>query len=103
MDKDQALREVHEIKQVMDDSRRKSNRGYLWGGIAFIVAALVLSGIFPFLGPVLAVGLLAGGIITYRKTNDRLVRGIAGGAIAVGGIMLVAILLVLAGNYYYRG
>jgi hypothetical protein len=39
MDRDQAVQEVHEIKQVMEESRRRSSRGKCW----IIVAAALLT------------------------------------------------------------
>ena len=97
MEKDQALREVQEIKQVMDNSRKRHSRNNIWWGIVLIALAVVVSVIMPLLMPVVAIGLLVSGIIIYRGTNEQPLKSIAAGAIAVGvSMILLTLLMVLA-------
>jgi len=101
MDREQALRDVQEIKQVIDKSRKWSGRGKLWGIIALVVLAMVLSAIVPFLAPIIAIGFIGGGVVVYRRTDDSLTRGVAAGAIAIGIMMLLMTLLVVVGLISY--
>jgi predicted nucleic acid-binding Zn ribbon protein len=95
MEKDQALREVQEIKQVMDNSRKRHSRNNIWWGIVLIALAVVVSVIMPLLMPVVAIGLLVSGIIIYRGTNEQPLKSIAAGFIAVGASMILLTLLVV--------
>jgi Mg2+/citrate symporter len=102
MEKDQALREVQEIKQVMEESRKRYSRNKIWWGIALIVLALVVSVIVPILIPIVAIGLLVSGIIIYRRADEQLLKSIATGAIAVGVLMILLTLLVVLGLMPYH-
>jgi predicted nucleic acid-binding Zn ribbon protein len=95
MEKDQALREVQEIKQVMDNSRKRHSRNNIWWGIVLIALAVVVSVIMPLLMPVVAIGLLVSGIIIYRGDNEQPLKSIAAGFIAVGASMILLTLLVV--------
>lgn len=97
MDKDQALHEVQEIKQVMEESRKRSGRGKYWIGPALALLAMVISGLVPPLAPVIAIGLLVGGVITWRRSSEPLMKAIATGVVAVGIVLLLMTLFVILG------
>jgi predicted nucleic acid-binding Zn ribbon protein len=102
MEKDQALREIQEIRQVIEESRKRYRRNEIWWGIVLIALALVVSVIMPLLIPVVAIGLLVSGIIIYRGANEQPLKSIAAGAIAVGVLMILGtVLLVLALTPYH--
>lgn len=97
MDKDQALREVQEIKQIMDESRKRAGRGKYWIGIAIALLAMAISGLVPPSAPIIAIGLLIGGVITWRRSSEPIMKAIAAGIVTVGIILLLMTLFVVLG------
>ena len=103
MDKDEALREVEEIKQVIDDSRKQSNRRKYWISAVIALAAVVISGlVLPILAPIIAIGLVVGGIIARRRSSDPVMKAIATGAVAIGIVALILTLFVISGLMVWR-
>ena len=102
MDKDQALREVHEIRQVMEESRKRTNRGKYWIVIAAAVLAMVVSGLIPPLAPVIGLGMIAAGIIIWRRNDETLMKGIAAGLIAIGIVLVLLAVFVIIGLVAYQ-
>ena len=94
MDTEQAIRDVQEIKKIMKDSRQKSSRARVWGGLMLILTAMILCIILPILSPLFGTGLLVFGIITIRNTNDSLEKGIAITAISIGGLLILATIVI---------
>jgi flagellar biosynthesis protein FliQ len=104
MEKDQALREVQEIKQIIEESRKQHSRNNVWWGIVLIALAVVVSVIMPLLMPVVAIGLLVSGIIIYRGANEQPLKSIATVMIVIGVLMILAtVLLVLGLMPYHSG
>ena len=98
MDKDEAIHEVEEIKQVIADSRKSSDRRKYWIGAAIALAVVVISGlVIPIFAPVIAIGLIVGGIIARRQSSDTVIKAIAAGAIAIGITVIILTLLVIFG------
>lgn len=95
MEKDEALRDVKEIKHIMEESRRRYSRAASAWGITLIIVSIAVSIILPFLVPVVGIGLLIGGIIMYRRSNFPLAKGTAAGAIAIGVVMVLLTLIVV--------
>jgi uncharacterized membrane protein len=92
MDKDEALREVQEIKQVIDESRKvpsffEKNKFWVFAVIALIIMLTLFFGIYltPFIGIVLIVI----GVIVMRESTDPTTKAIAKGAVIIGIIALV--------------
>ncbi len=102
MDRDQALQEVHEIKQVMEESRRRSSRGKCWIIIAAALLAMVISGIVPPLAPIIGIGMIVGGIIVWRKNSDPVIKAIAAGVCAVGIVLILVTVFVVIGLVAYN-
>jgi len=98
MDRDEAIHEVEEIKQVIADSRKRSDRRKYWIGAAIALAAVVISGlVIPIFAPVVGIGLIVGGIIARRQSSDPVIKAIAAGAIAIGITVIILTLLVIFG------
>jgi uncharacterized membrane protein YhaH (DUF805 family) len=98
MDKDEAIHEVEEIKQVIADSRKRSDRRKYWIGAAIALAAVVISGlVIPIFAPIIAIGFIVGGIIARRQSSDPVIKAIAAGAIAIGITVIILTLLVIFG------
>jgi uncharacterized membrane protein YhaH (DUF805 family) len=96
MDKDEAIHEVEEIKQVIADSRKRSDRKKYWIVAAIALVAVVISGlVIPIFAPVIAIGLIVGGIIARRQSSDPVIKAIAAAAIAIGIIVIILTLLVI--------
>jgi len=101
MDKERAIREVHEIKQVMEETRNRSDRGKYWIVPGLALLAMLISGLFPFLAPVIAICLIVGGVIIWRRNNEQIMKAIAVGIIAVGIVILLVTLFVILGLVAY--
>lgn len=97
MERDRALRDVDEIKQVMHESRKRFGHGKYWIGPALALLAILISGLVPPLAPVIAIGLLVGGVIAWRRSDESIMKAIAAGIIAVGIVLLLATLFVILG------
>jgi len=98
MEKEEALRDIHEIKQVMEESQRRTRHGKYWIGLALaLVAVVVISGLIPYLGPVFSIGLIVGGVIAWRRSDDSTMKTIAAAIIAVGIVLTLATLFVIFG------
>jgi Mg2+/citrate symporter len=98
MEKEEALRDIHEIKQVMEESQRRTRRGKYWIGLALaLVAIVIISGLIPYLGPVFGIGLIVGGVIAWRRSDDSFMKAIAAAIIAVGIVLTLATLFVIFG------
>jgi hypothetical protein len=96
MDKDQAMQEVHEIKQVMDESRKRSSHFKYWIGPALSLLAIIISGLAPLFTPLFSVILVVVGIVTWRRNNELKMKVIAAVTITIG-IALLLIIVSLVG------
>jgi hypothetical protein len=97
MDKDQAIREVHEIKQVIEESRKQSNRRQYWIVPALAIAAIIVSALMPPLAPVIGVGFVVAGVIIRRRAIDPIMKAIGLGVLVIGIVMILMTVLVVAG------
>jgi hypothetical protein len=88
MDKEQAIREVHEIKHIMEESQRRMGHSKYWICLALALLGIVVSAFVPVLGPVIGIGLIVGGIFTWRRSYDSTTKTISGVLIAAGIIVL---------------
>jgi protein-S-isoprenylcysteine O-methyltransferase Ste14 len=102
MDKDQAVREVLEIKQIMENSRKKPNRSKYWIFPAIALVALVVCGIVPVFTPFIAIAFIVGGLVTWRRSSDSILKGTAAGIVAVGIVLLILTLIVIFGIMGYH-
>jgi hypothetical protein len=101
MDKDQAIRDVQEIKEVMQESRKRSGRGKYLIGPALALAAIIVSSIVPYLAPIMAIGLLVGGVITWRRNSETLMKVISVGIFAAGIVLIIMFILAMVGPGAY--
>ena len=101
MDKDQALLDVQEIKQTMEASRKHFDRRKYWIVPLVALLAIIVCGLFPILSPFIAAGMLAGGIILWRRSRDPVMKAFAVGIIAGGIIILMVILFAVLGLVAY--
>ena len=96
IDKNQAIRELHEIKQVMEKSRKRFNRGKYWlGPLVAVLSIFIAFLFFPFFAPVIGTGFLVGGIIAWRWAGDSTAKKIAAGVLFAVGIILILYSIIL--------
>ena len=96
MERDDAVREVQDIKRIMEESRRV-RPGYPVGGVALLVLALAVAVLQPLLLPVVAIALFVGGLTFYFKSGTPGERKLAIVAIVAGGALLIVGLLFVLG------
>ncbi len=97
MDREQACREIQEIKQVMEESRKRSSRGKYWITPVLALLALIVSALVPPLAPVIAIGLIIVGVIIWRRSSDSVMKAISAGIVGVGIVLLLVVLFIVAG------
>ncbi len=102
MDKDQAIQEVQEIKQVMDEARQRSNRRNYWILPVCAIAAMIVSALIPPLAPIIGVGFLVSGIIIWRRSGESIIKALAAGMVGIGIMMLLMTLFVVLGLMAYH-
>ncbi|MEX0763139.1 MAG: hypothetical protein WD333_11990 [Dehalococcoidia bacterium] len=115
MGQNQAFREVSDIKRIMESSRRQRlARSLSTGAILLITAiaavffillivAIKTPFLITFLAPALAIPLLASGIVAYRRTDAPATRRIALVAIALGVLLFLVGIFLIAGVMFLRG
>jgi len=96
MEHDEAVREVHDIKRIMEESRRRTPVRYPVGGLLLLAGAALAIIYMPLLAPFVAAALVLGGIVFRRQSTDQGERRLAAIAIALGLFVLVAALLMTA-------
>lgn len=87
---------------MMKSSQQKSGHTRGWIGLGIILAAMAFVLIFPIFTPFLGIGLLVGGIIFYRHTNDGQEKGIAIAAIIIGSLMILASIVLFIGVWGFQ-
>jgi hypothetical protein len=97
MEREEAVQEVREIKRIMEESRRQADRRTVWVGLALLGLGILATAVLPFLAPVVGIGLIVGGIVAYRRSEDSLARGVAAVAIGMGSLLLLLVVFVVLG------
>lgn len=105
MNRDEAMRDLHDIKRVMEESRTKADtRSYWIGALALVLALpfiLLLLVIMPPFAPLVGIGLVVAGIIMWRRHTELGMKAISGGMIAMGGVLVVLTILMIVGLVAY--
>lgn len=76
---------------AMLEQQGVANHRWAWMFGPFIILGAIVSFLIPIVAPVIAVALIASGIVAYRQNTDKAVRALAVAAIASGVVIILAI------------
>ncbi|MEX0763138.1 MAG: hypothetical protein WD333_11985 [Dehalococcoidia bacterium] len=103
MEQNRAFREVADIKRIMQDTRKRRSVSAPWGAAFLLIGAIAVVFLIPISAPAIAVALLVGGAVAYRRAADPVLKGISAAAMVLGGVILLAVAVALLGLVAYDG